>query len=51
MKALRISEDQFECLIEDAIFYEDNSYVSIGGDSTDGFFVGIADSIEKILKN
>ncbi len=51
MIALKISEDQFSCLIEDAIFYMDNSFSKISGDSTNGFVVDSPENIEKIIKN
>lgn len=51
MKAIKISENQFECLIEDAIFYDDNSFKPIVGDSINGFVVESSESIEKILEN
>ena len=51
MKAIQFSEDQFECLIEDAIFYDDNSFNSIGGDSINGFVVEANENIERILEN
>ena len=51
MKAIKFSEDQFECLIEDAIFYEDNSFKSISGNATNGFVVEESKNIENILKN
>lgn len=49
MKAVKISGDQIECLVADAIFYEDNTFQSISGNYTDGFVFGPKEDIEKIL--
>ncbi len=39
MDALRIWDNEYSCLIEDAIFFEDNSFSKISGNWKDGFKV------------
>lgn len=39
MRGLRITDDGLFCLLEDAIFYEDNTYAKIRGDFINGFTV------------
>lgn len=51
MKSLKIKKDQLFCLIEDAIFYENDMYSRIKGDIMDGFVVEKAESIESIKNN
>lgn len=51
MKAIKISDDDFSCLIEDAIFYEDDLFSPISGDEITGFVVAPRENIEKILEN
>ena len=51
MRSIKFSDDQFSCLIEDAIFHRDDSFSKIGGNSIKGFVIKPPESIEKILKN
>ena len=51
MKAIKISYDHFSCIIEDAIFYADNSFSKISGNSINGFTIDAPEKIEKILNN
>lgn len=48
MKALRILDGGLLCLMEDAIFLEDDSYMKINGDSMSGFSVESPQKIERI---
>jgi hypothetical protein len=51
MKAIKTSEEQFECLIRDAIFYQDSSFDTIAGNPIDGFVIGAKEEIAAILGN
>ena len=51
MKSIKFSDNQFLCLIEDAIFYMDDTFSKISGDSIKGFEINLPESIDKILKN
>ena len=49
MKAIKNSDGELQCLIADAIFYSDNSFSKISGDTKDGFTVEEPENIHNII--
>lgn len=51
MKSVKTENGELSCLIEDAIFFADNSYIQISGDFESGFRAGARRNVDEILNN